>query len=60
VEQNPEIHKLWVKRSLEDGKGITAWEAQFLTSLETQLEKGKVLSEKQVEILERIYSEKTP
>jgi len=60
MEKDPEIHKLWVKRCLEDGKGITAWEDNFLTSLETQLERGKSLSEKQVEVLERIYAEKTP
>jgi hypothetical protein len=60
MEKNPEIHKMWVKRCLEDGKGITSWEDSFLTSLETQLEKGKELSEKQIDILERIYSDKTP
>ena len=60
MEKNPEVHKMWVKRALEDGKGLTSWEANFLVSIETQLEKGKELSEKQVEILERIYADKTP
>ena len=59
MERNPEIHKQWVQRCLEDGKGITAWENDFLVSIEGQLEKGKELSEKQIDVLERIYTDKT-
>ena len=53
-----EVRK-WIKACQEDGKGITAWENEFLDSVSAQLEKKGTLSDKQVEIIERIYAEKT-
>ena len=38
--------------------GLTAWEAEFVDSL-SRRGKTRDLSEKQIEILERIYEEKT-
>jgi hypothetical protein len=37
---------------------ITEWEKMFVESIEGQSDSGKALSEKQMDILERIYKEK--
>lgn len=42
------------------GVNLTAWEEEFIGSLRAQLSAGRQLSERQVEVLERIYAEKTP
>ena len=59
MEYNMEEVRKWIKACQEDGKGITAWENEFLDSVSAQLEKKGTLSDKQVEIIERIYAEKT-
>ncbi len=41
-------------------KELTAWEEDFLDSLREQRGEGRHLSDRQFEILERIYAEKTP
>lgn len=38
---------------------LTQWEDTFVASLREQFEESERLSERQVEILERIYAEKT-
>ena len=43
----------------ENSHGLTKWEANFIDSLRTQFEERGALSERQVEILDRIYVEKT-
>jgi hypothetical protein len=47
-------------RCLEEGRNITDWETNFLTSISEQLDRIGSLSEKQQEILDRIYTEKVP
>jgi hypothetical protein len=42
------------------GVNLTVWEESFVESLRTQRNAGRALSEKQVEILERIYADRTP
>lgn len=37
---------------------ITEWEKMFIESIEGQSDSGKLLSEKQMDIIERIYKEK--
>jgi hypothetical protein len=59
MKQPKEVVEKWIKTALEDGKGITAWENDFLVSVGEQLERKGTLSDKQEEIVERIYSEKT-
>jgi hypothetical protein len=41
-------------------KDLTEWEENFLESISDQFEKRGTLSDKQFEILDRIYAEKTP
>ncbi len=50
----------WIQRVQVDGKGLTKWEDDFIESLVVQWKEKRWMSEKQAEILERIYSEKTP
>lgn len=38
---------------------LTKWEEEFLTSINEQFEQRGTLSDRQFEILERIYAEKT-
>lgn len=40
-------------------KDLTKWEENFLESISEQFEQSKSLSERQLEILQRIYDEKT-
>ncbi len=63
TEDREQLHKLhlgWVGTIQREGLNLTEWEINFVLSLKNQLLQGRVLSEKQVEILERIYADKTP
>lgn len=42
------------------GQGLTSWEETFIESCIRQFKVKGTLSDRQVEIIERIYSEKTP
>ena len=41
------------------GHGLTAWELSFTESVSDQLSQGRPLTERQAEILEKIWSEKS-
>jgi hypothetical protein len=43
----------------KDGRGVNDWEKVFVESVKQQLGLGKNLSDKQISILDRIYTEKT-
>lgn len=47
----------WVMGGI-DIEDLTNWEQEFLESIEAQSDKGKFLSDRQMEILEKIYKEK--
>ncbi len=55
-----ETHKEWCQRILDESTNLSVWETDFVESIDLQLRGGRSLSERQAEILERIYSEKTP
>jgi hypothetical protein len=50
----------WVKAVIEDGVGLSPWEDSFANDIEERLLNGYGLSEKQEEILKRLYDNKTP
>ena len=52
------VHQAWIEAYQSSDK-LTEWEDNFVSSLKEQLEKKGSLSSKQVEILERIYAERT-
>ena len=58
--QNPRIYQDWIdtiENELSDE--LTSWETTFVDSLSSQLKAGRQLSQKQEEILEKIYA-RTP
>lgn len=58
-----ETEKLKIREWLElvntEGRNLTAWELSFMESITDQFERWETLSERQIEILEQIYAEKT-
>ena len=51
----------WVETITTEGLNLTKWEEDFVMSIRERFEEGRWhLTEKQAEILERIYAEKTP
>ena len=48
----------WIDQCIESTQ-LTHWERDFVESVGEQLERRGTLSERQQEILERIYAEKT-
>jgi hypothetical protein len=50
----------WIRMVHEEAaKPLTDWELSFMESITDQFERTGRLSERQVEILERIYADKT-
>ena len=47
----------WIIDGLDDDR-LTVWEAGFIESIQKQSENGRFLSDRQMEIIERIYKEK--
>ena len=58
VAQPIKVYKEWCRMIICHGKDVSPWEQDFTKSLETQLE-TRNLSQRQAEILERIYANKT-
>jgi len=55
-----ELLQSWIDSILtEASDNLTDWESSFLDSIQSQLNMRGQLSEKQEDILERIYAEKT-
>lgn len=58
--QSPEIYQSWINAIvIEASDSLTDWEGIFIQSVANQLERGRELSERQANILETIYTEKT-
>jgi hypothetical protein len=51
-------YRVLLEHCLDQGN-LTKWEDSFCVSLVDQLDRGRTLTERQAEILERIYTEKT-
>ena len=60
MEQSPEVIQYWIDRINEEGRNLTKWEEDFMESITEQFSIKNWISPKQEEILERIYSERTP
>lgn len=55
-----EVYKTWVADIIEEsGDILSSWETNFVDSIAGQLNNGRLLSEKQAEILESIYTKYT-
>ena len=60
MKDETELHKYWIEVIQTEGANLTKWESDFIDSLDEWIKSGRKLSEKQIEILERIYANKTP
>ena len=50
----------WIERINTEGWDLTEWELGFMADITEQWDRSGQLSEKQIEIIERIYANKTP
>ena len=50
----------WIETIQDTGVNLTKWEEEFCESVHERRNSGRCLTQRQVEILERIYAEKTP
>lgn len=58
--KEPETIERWIETVNLEGKNLTKWEESFMESITEQFMTRKWISDKQEEILERIYAERTP
>lgn len=58
--KEPEVIENWINTVQEEGRNLSKWEQDFMESIQDQWERRKFITDRQEEILERIYSEKTP
>lgn len=57
--KDPQVIEDWINQVNEEGKNLSKWELSFMESITDQFERKRWLSDRQEEILERIYAEKT-
>lgn len=57
--KDPQVIEDWINHVNERGVNLTKWEKDFMESITEQFANRRSLSDKQEEILERIYAEKT-
>ena len=57
--QSKEVIADWISQIQKEGKGLTNWEEAFILSIQEQFELRGSISDRQEEILERIYAERT-
>ncbi len=57
--QSKEVIADWISQIQKEGKGLTNWEEAFVSSILEQFELRGSISDRQEEILERIYAERT-
>ena len=58
--KEPEIILDWITAINDYGRNLTKWEEDFMESITEQFKTRNWISDKQEEILERIYADKTP
>lgn len=56
----PKVIEHWITTINDDGRNLTKWELDFMESITEQFAQRNSISDKQEEILERIYVNKTP
>lgn len=59
VTYSSEVIKDWIESIQSTGHDLTKWERDFVESVAGQLEERGWISDRQEEILERIYAERT-
>ena len=59
MKHTPGTINQWLDSIAETGRGLPKWEQDFVESIGLQLDDRGTISDRQEEILERIYAEKT-
>jgi hypothetical protein len=60
IPKGREIWQYWIDTIIDEASdNLTAWDLNFVSNMETYLTNGRPLTQRQEEILERIYAEKT-
>ena len=54
-----EVYQSWINQLMEVSEELTQWETNFVENISDRLDRGSNLTERQAEILEKIYVEKT-
>lgn len=57
---SPDVIERMLNTIEDEGRNLTKWEEGFVMSLREQFDERGTISERQTEILEGIYAEKTP
>ncbi len=60
MKQTKEVISDWIDKVNSEGRGLSKWELGFMESITDQFAEYGAISDKQEEILERIYANKTP
>ncbi len=60
MKQSATVIEDWLGRIETEGRNLTKWELDFVESIKDQFRERHCISDRQEEILERIYAEKTP
>jgi hypothetical protein len=59
VKHPPEVIQSWIETLRNEGRNLSKWEEDFLDSIEERFASQDYISERQEEVLERIYAERT-
>jgi len=58
--KDQDIIRDWIIKVNDEGVNLSDWERQFMESITDQFDRKLWISDRQEEILERIYTEKVP
>lgn len=58
--QSRNVIEQWIEAVNEEGHDLTEWELGFMESITEQFNRDQFLTDRQEQVLERIYAEKTP
>lgn len=50
----------WLHALETEGRWLTPWEEEFVTSMQEQIDETGTLSERQEQLIETLYANKTP
>ena len=59
IEERRKVNEHYITSINEEGRNLTDWEKSFMYDVSDWFDRGGNLSEKQEEIVKRIYDEKT-
>lgn len=58
--KEPDVIEDWINRVQTEGRNLSKWEENFMESIQERFERTRFITDRQEEILERIYTETVP